>query len=80
MAKCKRCGGEPYMMNKGICGICRDKFLHGRTKAWEQVEDEFGNPTADNLKAMQKRLAEIEEEQRREKFMKENDIANPNNF
>lgn len=61
MAKCKKCGDtNNYMMNKGVCGVCREKFIKDRTDNWQQVVDEFGQPTAQTLPKMKKRMRDLD--------------------
>lgn len=59
MARCKQCGKDAYP-NRFVCPACMDEWKKIRTKAFNQAVEEIGPLNADNLKAIQKRVKQLE--------------------
>ena len=60
MSRCKQCGNESD--NRYLCHSCRKKWLAKREVAFDQAVSEIGPLNAENLKAIQKRVKQLEKD------------------
>lgn len=59
MARCKRCGVDLWP-GRRVCYSCMKKWQENRTTAFNQAVEEIGPLGPDTLKAIQKRVKQIE--------------------
>ena len=65
MARCRRCGVEIWS-GRRICPPCLRKWTERRKAVFAQAVDEIGPLTGDTLKAIQKRVKELEKKSKEE--------------
>jgi hypothetical protein len=59
MGRCVRCGQDAWP-NFKICPTCRDKWTKLRDQTFAQAVSEIGPVNAENLKAIQHRVRQLE--------------------
>ena len=60
MAKCLGCGQDLAYSKQRQCYNCRRTWIDKRKAAFERATNELGQINASNLKAIQKRVKELE--------------------
>jgi len=60
MSKCLKCGIDLAYSKQRMCFECRREWTDKRQSTFHQALDELGPLTKDNLKAVQKRVKELE--------------------
>ena len=61
MGKCRKCGAETWVGQ--TCHACKKKWIERRTMVFNQAVSELGPLTNDNLKAIQKRIKQLEKKE-----------------
>jgi len=60
MSRCCKCGTDLAYSKQRMCFECRKEWSSKRKSAFDRALDEFGPLTKNNLRAIQKRVKELE--------------------